>query len=203
MRANLTPVIAHPAVLNCHPETSSSRRNLEGRVGWTESGALRVTFTIKGDIAFLRIPQSRMSSRAEGLWKHTCFEAFVGVKGDVAYYEFNFSTSGEWAVYVFRDYRDGGPMDNDELDPKISVRSETETLELSAVMRLDLLPVIQPGAILRLGLSAVIEDIDGQLSYWALKHPPGKPDFHHSDNFTLEIQPLVDGVSAIAYTGKP
>jgi hypothetical protein len=40
---------------------------------------------------------------------------------------------------------------------------------------------------LRLGLSAVIEDIDGRLSYWALKHPPGKPDFHHPDSFALDV----------------
>src|ERR687891_2447317 len=34
----------------------------------------------------------------------------------------NFSPSGEWAFYSFRDYRDGGPMENDELAPKIAVR---------------------------------------------------------------------------------
>ena len=38
---------------------------------------------------------------------------------------------------------------------------------------------------LRLALSPVIED--GALSYWALRHPPGRPDFHHQDAFTLEI----------------
>jgi hypothetical protein len=41
-----------------------------------------------------------------------------------------------------------------------------------------------------LGLSAVIEDLDGVLSYWALRHPPGKPDFHHPDTFALEIDLL-------------
>ncbi|MBI3061386.1 MAG: hypothetical protein HYY83_05345 [Deltaproteobacteria bacterium] len=29
---------------------------------------------------------------------------------------------------------------------------------------------------------------DGTISYWALKHPPGKPDFHHPDAFALEIE---------------
>jgi len=33
----------------------------------------------------------------------------------------------------------------------------------------------------------VIEEAAGTLSYWALCHPPGRPDFHHSDNFVLEI----------------
>jgi hypothetical protein len=33
----------------------------------------------------------------------------------------------------------------------------------------------------------VIEAIDGTLSYWALAHAPGSPDFHHLDCFALEL----------------
>ena len=32
-----------------------------------------------------------------------------------------------------------------------------------------------------LGLSAILEEADGTISYWALAHPPGRPDFHHPD----------------------
>ena len=39
----------------------------------------------------------------------------------------------------------------------------------------------------RLGLSAVIEALNGEKSYWALAHPPEKPDFHHPDSFTLDL----------------
>jgi hypothetical protein len=39
----------------------------------------------------------------------------------------------------------------------------------------------------RLGLSAVIETVDGFFSYWALAHPSDKPDFHHPDSFILEL----------------
>ena len=35
----------------------------------------------------------------------------------------------------------------------------------------------------------VIEEINGRKSYWALKHPAGKPDFHHPDCFALELPP--------------
>jgi hypothetical protein len=187
MRANLTPVLAPTVILKCHPKTSSSARALEGHVRCTESSALGISFTLKGDIALLRIPQSATPRRADGLWQHTCFETFIGVKDSPAYYEFNFSPSGEWAAYAFREYRDGGPIDDDQLNPRIVVQKEAETLELHSVIRLDRLSKIQPGSILRLGLAAVVEDINGRLSYWALKHPPAKPDFHHPDNFTLEI----------------
>jgi hypothetical protein len=36
-------------------------------------------------------------------------------------------------------------------------------------------------------LSAVIEAKDGSKSYWALAHPPSKPDFHNADCFTARL----------------
>jgi len=41
---------------------------------------------------------------------------------------------------------------------------------------------------LRLALSAVVEVDDGSLSYWALRHPPGGPDFHHAEGFVLRLE---------------
>ena len=34
-----------------------------------------------------------------------------------------------------------------------------------------------------------MKDVDGGISYWALAHPPGKPDFHHPDSFALTLPP--------------
>ena len=34
----------------------------------------------------------------------------------------------------------------------------------------------------------VIEEVSGRKSYWALKHAPGRPDFHHPDAFALEVE---------------
>ena len=101
-----------------------------------------------------------------------------------AYREFNFSPSGEWAVYDFRGYRDGGVLEN-ELAPGIVVHESMDRLELWAEIGQDLLPRGRP---LRLGLSAILEDAAGLLSYWALRHPEGKPDFHHADAFALRLE---------------
>ena len=100
------------------------------------------------------------------------------------YREFNFSPSGEWAAYAFRGYRDGDALDS-ELAPVIVVRQTGDRLELEAAICQDFLP---PGRRLRLGLSAVVEDADGVLSYWALRHPAGKPDCHHTDAFALPLE---------------
>ncbi len=38
-----------------------------------------------------------------------------------------------------------------------------------------------------LGLSAVIQEVDGTKSYWALAHAPGPPDFHNPDCFIATL----------------
>jgi hypothetical protein len=40
------------------------------------------------------------------------------------------------------------------------------------------------------------------MSYWALKHPPDRPDFHDPIAFVLEIDPHVAAIVDPAYTGK-
>jgi hypothetical protein len=199
-----TPAKMHAAALRCHPETySQDVRGVEASVWWTEDGALALTYTLKGSMARLRIPPLQPPRRADHLWEHACFEAFVSVKDKSAYYEFNFAPSGEWAAYGFRGYRNGAPLEDEDLTSKISARGTPNSLVLDATVRLDRLPMIQSSAPLLLALSAVIEGNDGVLSYWALRHPPGKPDFHHHDAFALEIEaPQVAAANDPAYTGK-
>lgn len=181
------------AVLNSN---SGSRHGyihrIEAKVDARESGELAFSYTIIAAIHRLRIPVVATPRRVDGLWRHSCFEAFFGVKGSSAYYEFNFSPSGEWAAYQFRAYRDGGPIDDEMVAPNISVEQVADRLTLTATIRLDRLPMVQAGAALRIGLSAVIEAADGTISYWALTHPSDRPDFHHADSFVIELA-LPDG----------
>ena len=58
---------------------------------------------------------------------------------------------------------------------------------LQASLELDRLSDLPRDAAWRLGLAAVIEETSGRKSYWALAHPPGKPDFHHPDCFAHEF----------------
>jgi hypothetical protein len=60
-------------------------------------------------------------------------------------------------------------------------------LQLEAQIELASLAEAPPDGPWRLGLSAVIEGAAGELSYWALAHPPGRPDFHRADCFALEL----------------
>jgi hypothetical protein len=125
-----------------------------------------------------------LAGSADGLWQHTCFEAFVA-NGESGYREFNFAPSGEWAAYAFTDYRLRDSTWQAAQSPRITTQRDAESFELSATLPAALFPT--DTATLLLGLTAVIETTDGMLSYWALKHPGERPDFHLREGFCLRI----------------
>ena len=181
--------VEHWIDLRCHPSIRPEAVGaIQVLVRRSESSELQATFRLDGDISRICLSPLGMPRIATQLWRHTCFEAFIAVEGQPAYHEFNFAPSGEWAVYAFHDYRDGGPLSNELMRPKIAVRSTDRRLELEALVRLDLLSAVHPRAPLSIGLSAVIEANDG-LSYWALRHTVDKPDFHDAKGFALLLKP--------------
>lgn len=179
---NISTTTLSPFVLG-----HGSVKSIHASVNGADANMLRITYQVNGDIDRLKIPANSFPRQADRLWQHSCFEAFIRADGDPSYYEFNFAPSGEWAAYSFRGYRDGGPVEDDALWPEIAVRRTADKLELDAVVHLDRLLAIRHGSPFRIGLSAVIEASDGTLSYWALKHPAAKPDFHHPDSFALDL----------------
>jgi hypothetical protein len=186
----MPPDPVHAVTLTCHPETPTDVvRGIAARVCREPGGTLAVTYILDGDLDRLRVPAPRAPRIASGLWQHTCYEIFIACKGQPSYHEFNLSPSGEWAAYAFDGYRmpRAGESHTVGLAPQVAVRDAAGRLELDAVIRLDRLPTLHPGTQLSLALSAVVEDSDGVLSYWALRHPSGKPDFHHSEAFALDL----------------
>ena len=177
----------YSTVLLCHPDTPCAVvQEIVASIATPNDGTLKISYTLKGDL-----DQVRMSDEAFGtdpIWQHTCFELFLRATNDSEYYEFNFSPAGPWASYGFRDYRDGASIRLEGLDPKITVDRKADQLRLVAEMPLDRLPGIDGGVQLSLGVSAVIEQTAGNLCYWAIKHPQGKPDFHHADNFAIQLE---------------
>jgi hypothetical protein len=144
-----------------------------------------VRFTVEGELSRVHVPPPRPARLVDGLWRHTCCEIFIEPKGDTLYREFNFSPSTEWAAYEFHRYREGSLLTDPALDPRIAVRRGEDRLELEA-------RVPYPAQASSIALSVVIEDRAGLLSYWALRHPPGKPDFHHPVGFALELDEVRD-----------
>jgi hypothetical protein len=183
------PADAQWSVLTAHPDASSAAvagLTVEARLA--ASAVLVCDFALHADMSRVRVPAASQGERRDGLWRHTCFEAFVSSAGVPGYYEFNFSPAGDWSAYHFDDYRHGMSTVDLVQAPALHVQVRAARLELFATVELAGLPDLDPAGQLRLALAAVVEDEAGALSYWALQHPPGKPDFHHPDAFTLELR---------------
>ena len=150
---------------------------------------LLLTYVVDRAIGDLLLPRPAAPSRSHELWQHTCFEAFVGTAAGSPYYELNFAPSTQWAAYRFDSYRRGMRVATEIGAPAIAVKSTSDRFTLQASLRLDELSALPRDVPWRLGLAAITEDTHGGKSYWALAHPPGKPDFHHFDCFTSGISP--------------
>ena len=169
-----------------HPGSASAAvAAIEVEIARPRSGTLVLSYVVTGKIGSLRLPAVTSPARADELWRHTCFEVFVRPSSAPSYYEFNLSPSTQWAAYGFAGYRSEMRVANEIAEPRIDVSTDDERYVLSVLLDLD--PLVQGDAAWRLGLSAVIEEKDGAISYWALKHPEGRADFHHSDCFALEL----------------
>jgi hypothetical protein len=193
----MAPSAREPRVITlaCHPDThSEAARAIVARIRRTRRGTLALTYLIGGDLARMKIP-AHASARPDQLWRHTCCELFIACHGQAAYHEFNFAPSGAWAAYAFTRYREGAPLAAARGSPPVTgvtARKSANQLELGASIRLDRLSPLHARAKLSLALSTVVEDRDGALSYWAIRHTPGRPDFHHPDAFALELDEVRD-----------
>lgn len=175
-------LIPHPA----HPPSAVT--GVEVEVGMSDDGQVLLHYLVRGSGLLLPAPGPR--ERTDELWKTTCFEMFVMPRSDdAAYFEFNFSPSTRWAAYAFNGYRAAmrdmavavpphvdrePPREPGDGDPHYLLEAEVSFAEI-------------PETALRVGLTAVIEELDGTKSFWALAHPSPEPDFHHSDSFVLEL----------------
>jgi len=169
--------------LRLHPDSlCAAAKRIEVDIARPRPGSLILSYVVSGRIGDLRVPPVVAPARTDELWHRTCFEAFVRAPPGPTYYEFNFSPSTQWAAYQFSSYRSGMRVAAEIAAPRIEVRSDKVTYTLQAALELDGL-----SSPLHLGLSAVLEETNGHKSYWALAHPPGKPDFHHADCFALEL----------------
>ena len=178
MQLNLVP----------HPSTPPADPPFKVWVNIEHAGALGVVastniwFGIGAPASRFVVPEMvQEPGRAEKLWETTCFEAFLRIAGQKGYREWNFAPSSEWAAYDFKSERKG-KADADVSAPYIRVEDNMTWWALGATIAVD------AEAKWQVGLSAVLEEKDGNKSYWALAHPDGdKPDFHDPACFAARL----------------
>jgi hypothetical protein len=157
-------------------------RKVEARVVSVDGNWLRLRWRIEGSEKVL-FPSFAGKGRADGLWKTTCFEFFLQPRESIGYTELNLSPSERWAAYDFTSYREGMAERPFPHEPTCTVRVGQSMAIFDAAVPAAALPP-PPW---RYGLSAVIEEEGGVLSYWAIAHPEGKPDFHSPACFAGEL----------------
>ena len=151
-----------------------------------EGAVLDLQYRIDGNVSQLSLPAAGPSLRTDDLWQHSSFEAFLQADAGPGYLEFNFSPSGAWAAYRFSARRMG--RESPELTaPRMEVRHGPDWLTMQIQLSLAGIAEFAAPATISAGLSAVIEDTRGGLSYWALAHGAAQPDFHDPATFTLRL----------------
>lgn len=179
-----------PHALTAHPRTPCPAvQGLRVAVAAAPDGWW-LRYGLAADLAALRLPAaSTAPGPTDGLWRHTCLEAFVGSAEGAAYLEFNFSPSGDWAAYVFRAPRERADVGPLAITPRLRWSRRMDALTLDAWLPRAIESALpQPPHLL--GLSAVIEPADGSPSYWALAHPAARPDFHQRAAWTARLPAL-------------
>lgn len=177
---------SHADWLDLHPHPSGQGGGMRrvaaaARVG--AEGALTLTYRLEWEAGFLRLPVMPGGGRHNNLWHHTCLEAFLQAAGQASYHELNFSPAGAWAAYRFSGFREGMQDLPLSLPPVQRIDQGPEHL----YMECQLPPEALPGEALRISLTAILEDRDGGLHFWALHHPAPRPEFHDRRGFVLEL----------------
>ena len=155
--------------------------NVEHAASLTAVATINLWFGVSAPAERFVIPAPAEPERTDGLWKTTCFEAFLRPLGERSYREWNFAPSGQWASYQFSDYREDMAEAEVSQPPYIRIEDNFTWWALGASI------AVPADSNWELGLSAVLEEKDGTKSYWALAHPAEKPDFHAPDCFVAKL----------------
>ena len=159
----------HSLVL--HPECAAGPiRSVTASLSPTDEGCV-AEFRLHGDISQVKVPEQAIPVREDFLWKTTCFEIFWQPDGGQWYREFNLSPSSKWACYDFDDFRLNS---RDGSVQAIAVASCYSDEEL--VLRASVASELRDPA--QIALNAIVEDTEGNIQFWALAFPDGKPEFH-------------------------
>lgn len=173
------------------PHSDSPRLPVDGltaEVRRMAGGKLELVYRLTGELEALLVPELSNPSRADELWKHTCFEIFILKAHAPGYVELNFAPTGQWAAYSFRSRRSGmrnieevseAPIGTMMFGRQFVLKAE---LDVSGVEGLP--PSDEPW---RVAISTVIEAVDGRKAYWAVQHPEGNPDFHAPEGFVIDL----------------
>jgi hypothetical protein len=158
---------------------------ITGAISRRQTG-MALTYNLTGPLQDLVIaPPVAEPARRWLLWETTCLEFFLAIRGADPYWEFNLSPAGHWNVFRLTSYRQGIQEEPAFQALPFTVARQPDRLRLS--LDIDLAAIIPADQPLEVGLSTVLQHQGGELSFWALTHPGGEPDFHLRQGFVMKL----------------
>ncbi len=159
----------HASLQPFAPEPHLQPFQLSAAASWCDQ-QLQLRFHLRGPLQTLVIPDPvPRPRRRDGLWQNTCFEAFVAIPDQPAYWELNLAPCGDWNVYALRGYRQ-----DLQAEPRIGALPcrwrRGEELELELELELDLRQLMPAATGLELSATAVLEHRQHGCSHWAWRH---------------------------------
>jgi hypothetical protein len=153
-----------------------------------EGNILTVRYALSGEIEEILFPHfNQQPGRKNELWRKTCFEFFLAFPDQPQYWEFNLSPSGDWNAYRMDAYRQISIQEEELIRGlRLDIRRKVDCYHLEAVV--DISPILIAEKQLLMGISSVIQTLDGHETYWALNHPSSQADFHHRESFILALE---------------
>ena len=153
----------------------------------TTAESVFISYKVQGELCEIDLGTGHPHhARVIKLWEKSCFELFMKNTKD-NYIEFNFSPEFEWNCFYFAKKGDALTeylrMDLVKFDILLSL----DVFHLIVELDKKKFPDSFFDGELNAGITSVIKEKDGKLSYWALSHHDTRPNFHDFRSFTASV----------------
>ena len=96
------------------------------------------------------------------------------------------SPSGAWNVYHMDTYRRVGFREESAIR-QLPFEFQKTNNEFLLDVSIDLTSLVQAKQKIQVSITAIIQAMDGNETYWALAHPSSQADFHLRESFIISI----------------
>jgi hypothetical protein len=159
--------------------------NISGEIS-RAADQLTINYRLAGDLGQILIPSIADAPRRRlELWEATCFEFFLAPVGEEYYWEFNLSPSSDWNIFRLDGYRQG--LCNESAVTALPVVIKQTDRLMTLDLQFDLTKLALKNQSFDMAITTVIQDCNGNYSYWALQHTGQEADFHQRSDFLLKI----------------
>jgi hypothetical protein len=169
------------------PDRQIPHIKISGNVA-QEGSVLTIQFSLSGRVEDILFPAWNLQpGRKKELWRATCFEFFLAFPDQPQYWEFNLSPSGDWNAYRMNAYRQVSFQEEGSIESlHLAARKDADCYQLGTTV--DLAPILGNQRRTLIGVSSVVQAVDGHETYWALVHPSPQADFHQRESFILSLE---------------